>query len=160
MLLERIFLKQRREFLHALIVERKLCADESRFFAILAVVGQRRKQKGDMEKLKAVVGLLVIAAGFYVAWNMIPPYFHNYQLQDDLDDIARRNSYTRNTDDDVKKMVIEKAQEEDIALKEDEVTVSRGGNGLGISVKYRIHIEMMVHPVDVDFAANSFNKRI
>jgi len=57
-------------------------------------------------------------------------------------------------------MVIKKAEEEDIALKEDEVTVSRGGNGLGISVKYRIHIEMMVHPVDVDFAANSYNKRI
>jgi len=113
-----------------------------------------------MEKLKALIGLLVIAAGFYVAWNMIPPYFHNYQLQDDLDDIARRNSYTRNTDDDVKKLVIEKAQEEDIALKDDEVTVSRGNNGLGISVKYRIHIEMIVHPVDVDFAANSFNKRI
>ena len=65
-----------------------------------------------MEKLKAVIGLLVIVAGFYVAWNMIPPYFHNYQLQDDLDDIARRNSYTRNSDDDVKKMVIEKAQDD------------------------------------------------
>jgi cell division protein FtsL len=133
---------------------------ESRFFAVPAVVGRGGSKKGNMEKLKALIGLLVIAAGFYVAWNMIPPYFHNYQLQDDLDDIARRNSYINNSDDDVKKQVVQKAQEEDVALKDDEITVSRGGSGLAISVKYRIHIDMMVHPVDVDFAANSYNKRI
>jgi hypothetical protein len=31
---------------------------------------------------------------------------------------------------------------------------------LGITVKYRIHVEMLVHPVDLDFTANSLNKRI
>lgn len=113
-----------------------------------------------MGKIKGLIGLLVIAAGFYVAWNLIPPYFHNYQLQDDLDDVARRVSYTMNTDDDIKQMVIRKAQDNDITLKDNQVTVSRGGNGLAISVKYRVHVEMMVHPMDIDFMANSFNKRI
>ena len=113
-----------------------------------------------MGKIKGLIGLLVIAAGFYVAWNLIPPYFHNYQLQDDLDDLARRNSYTSSTEDDIKQMVIQKAQTNDIKLKENQVTVSRGGNGLAISVKYRVHVEMMVHPMDIDFTANSFNKRI
>jgi len=122
--------------------------------------GSQEEAKGDMEKLKGLIGLLVIAAGFYVAWNMIPPYFHNYQLQDDLDDIARRNSYLNNDDDAIKKQVVQKADEEDITLTDDQITVSRGRGGLAISVKYRKHIEMIVHPMDVDFSAASFNKRI
>jgi len=113
-----------------------------------------------MGKIKGLFGLLLVVGGFYVAWNLIPPYFHNYQLQDDLDDLARRNTYTGTNDDDIKKMVQQKAQTEDIALKENEITVSRGANGLSISVKYQVHVEMVVHPMDIDFAANSYNKRI
>lgn len=104
--------------------------------------------------------MLLVVGGFYVAWNLIPPYFHNYQLQDDLDDVARRNTYTGTNDDDIKKMVQQKAQAEDISLKENEITVSRGANGLSISVKYQVHVEMAVHPMDIDFAAISYNKRI
>jgi Domain of unknown function (DUF4845) len=113
-----------------------------------------------MGKIKGLIGIAIVVSSFYVAWNMIPPYFHNYQLQDDLDDIARRNSYTTATEDDIKKIVVSKASENNITLKGDQVVVTRTSNGLGISVKYRIHVEMAVHPVDLDFTANSMNKRI
>ena len=113
-----------------------------------------------MGKLKGLIGLLVIAAGFYLAWNLIPPYFNNYQLQDSLDDIARRATYQANTEDGVKQLVITKAKTMDIPLKEDQVTVSKAGDAVSISVKYRVHVDMMVRPVDLDFTANSFNKRI
>lgn len=113
-----------------------------------------------MGKIKGLIGLAVIACGFYVAWSLIPPYFYNYQFQDDLDDIARRVSYVPNTDDDVKAMVIRKAKEEEIPLKEDEIVISRNGPTIGITVKYNIHVDMAVHPVDLDFTVNSFNKRI
>ena len=107
-----------------------------------------------------MIGLVVILGGFYIAWNMVPPYFNNYQFQDGLDDIARKSSYIAATDDDIKKAVIAKAETEDIKLKEDQIVVSRVRDILGISVKYRIHVEMLVHPVDLDFTANSLNKRI
>ena len=99
-------------------------------------------------------------AAFYVAWNMIPPYFNNYQFQDALDDIARKNSYNGLSDDDIKKTVVSKADTEDIKLREDQVIVTRTPDGLGISVKYQIHVDMVVHPVDLNFTANSLNKRI
>ena len=57
-------------------------------------------------------------------------------------------------------MVVTKADTEDIKLKEDQVIVTRKGDGLGISVKYKIHVDMVVHPVDLEFTANSLNKRI
>lgn len=113
-----------------------------------------------MGKIKALIGLTVIVGGFYVAFNMIPPYFNHYQFQDDLDDIARRNSYTVRNDDDVKQIVISKAKSEDIILKEDQIVVTRNGDGLAISVRYRVHVDMAIHPVDLDFTANSMNKRI
>jgi Zn/Cd-binding protein ZinT len=113
-----------------------------------------------MAKLKGFIALAVVVVAFYVAWNMIPPYFNNYQFQDALDDIARKNSYTTATDDDIKKMVVTKADLEDIKLREDQVTVTRKGDGLGISVKYQIHVDMAIHPVDLEFTANSLNKRI
>jgi len=113
-----------------------------------------------MSKINGIIVLLVIAAGFYVAWNLIPPYFNQYQFQDDLDDIARKVSYMGTNDDDVRQMVIKKAQTEDISLKEDQIAISRAGNGIGITVKYRVHVDMAVHPVDVDFTANSLNKRL
>lgn len=99
-------------------------------------------------------------AAFYVAWNVIPPYFNNYQLQDALDDIARKNSYTGLSDDDIKKTVVTKASSEDIKLREDQVIVTRTQDGLGISVKYQVHVDLVVHPVDLNFTANSLNKRI
>jgi hypothetical protein len=113
-----------------------------------------------MGKLKGLIGLFIIVGCFYTAWNLIPPYFNNYQLQDSLDDIARKNSYTSTSEDDIKKIVVIKAESEDIKLKEDQVFVTRTRDGLGISVKYRVHVDMVVHPVDIDFTANSLNKRI
>lgn len=103
---------------------------------------------------------MFVVGCFYVAWNLIPPYFNNYQLQDALDDIARKNSYTSATDDDIKKAVILKAGEENIKLKEDQIVITRTRNELGISVKYHVHVEMLVHPVDFDFTTSSLNKRI
>ncbi|MGZ4830735.1 MAG: DUF4845 domain-containing protein [Candidatus Angelobacter sp.] len=113
-----------------------------------------------MGKLKGLIVLGFVVGCFYVAWNMIPPYFNNYQFQDALDDIARKNSYTTASDDEIKKMVVTKADSEDIKIKEDQVVVTRTRDGLGLTVKYRIHVEMVVHPVDLDFTANSINKRI
>jgi hypothetical protein len=113
-----------------------------------------------MGKLKGLIGLFIIVGCFYIAWNLIPPYFNNYQLQDSLDDIARKNSYTSTSEDDIKKIVVIKAESEDIKIKEDQVVVTRTHDGLGISVKYRVHVDMVVHPVDIDFTANSLNKRI
>ena len=91
---------------------------------------------------------------------MIPPYIHNYEFQDDLDDIARVNSYTRKTDDDIKALVIQKADNLGIKLKEETISVTRAGDGLGITVHYTVHVDLILHPIDLDFTANSLNKRI
>lgn len=113
-----------------------------------------------MGKVKALLAFAIMLGGAYLCWELIPPYFHKYELQDQLDDIARRNSYTQKSDDDVRALVIQTASSLDIPLKESQVIVTRDRDGLGISVHYRIHVDMVMHPVDLDFVANSMNKRI
>jgi hypothetical protein len=115
---------------------------------------------GGMEKLKIVIFLAVVAALVYVGWANVPPWFHYYQFRDDLDDIVRVNSYLSRSDDELKQIVINKANAEEIHLKEDQVIVSRGPEGLGISVHYSIHVDMGVFTKDWDFTAQSLNKRI
>ena len=113
-----------------------------------------------MEKLKIVIFLAVVAALVFVGWSNVPPWVHYYSFRDDLDDIARVNSYSQRSDDDLKQLVINKARGEEINLKEDQVTVSRGPEGLGLSVHYRVHVDMGVFAKDWDFTAQSLNKRI
>src|SRR5437868_9155710 len=43
-------------------------------------------------KLKALLGIAILVGGAYIAWMMLPPYFANYQFQDDLTTIARFDS--------------------------------------------------------------------
>lgn len=113
-----------------------------------------------MEKFKALIGLLIVVGGFYYAWSMIPPHFHNSQFQDDLDDVARRTSYTVMSEDDIKRAVISKAANSDITLKEDQITVEKGQNAVFLTVHYRVHIDMKVYQTDLDFVDTSHNKMI
>jgi hypothetical protein len=113
-----------------------------------------------MGKLKALILLLIVFGSIYAGWKLIPPYFHNYQFQDELDDIARRATYQAKTDDDLRQLIITKAASYDIPLRDDQIAIARQPDGVGITVHYRIHVDMLVHPVDLDFTTNSLNKRI
>jgi len=114
-----------------------------------------------MGKLKALLALLVLGSAIYVGWNLIPPYFSNQQFQDDLYYISRRNSYSNATEEDISKMVVEKADRSyGIPLKPKQITVTKTRDGINISVQYRVHVDLILHPMDIDFTANSINKRI
>lgn len=111
-------------------------------------------------KVKGIIFLIIVASGFYVAWNMIPPYFNKYQFQDDLDDIVRRTTYSNTPEDQIKDLVIKKAFARDIRLQENQVSLSRVGASVAITVRYSVHVDMIVHPVDLDFTVDSHNKMI
>ena len=113
-----------------------------------------------MEKLKVFIAFLLVAAAIFVGWNMIPPYFYKYQLQDDLDDVARRTSYLNKSEDEIRDTVIKKAASDNVTIREEQVLVTRTGGEVNITVHYQVHVDLLVRPVDLDFTVNSFNKRI
>ena len=85
-----------------------------------------------MEKLKILIIILVVAGGIYYAWNIVPAYFHNYEFQDGLDDIVRKATYVNINEEDLRQAVINKGRAMDIALKEEQIAVTKGNLGWSI----------------------------
>ncbi|HUK86254.1 MAG TPA: hypothetical protein VLT85_01205 [Terriglobales bacterium] len=114
-----------------------------------------------MKRVKALVGLLLVVVGFYLAWELLPPYFANYQLQDALENEARLDSYNPNkTDADIKSSIVKAARDLDIRLKPEDVTISRDGPNLAISASYSVHVDLPGFPLDIKFNPATKNKRI
>ena len=104
----------------------------------------------------------MVAAGFYLAWELLPPYFANYQLQDALENEARLDSYNPNkTDADIKNSVVKAAKDLDInSLKPEDVVIGRDGPNLSISASYTVHVDLPGYSFDWHFNPATKNKRI
>jgi hypothetical protein len=114
-----------------------------------------------MKRIKALLGLIVVVIGFYLAWELIPPYLNNYQLADAIENEARLSSYNPNkTDADIKNSVVKAAHDLDIPLKQEDIQVSRDGPNLIISASYTVHVDLPGFPLDLKFNPATKNKRI
>ena len=114
-----------------------------------------------MKTIKALFGLFVVVAMFYLAWKVLPPYFSNYQFQDELETQARYFSYgTPKSEQDIRDAIAKKAHEYDIPLTSDQVKVERMGPELAISADYTVHIDIPMYPFDLHFTPATKNKRI
>jgi hypothetical protein len=114
-----------------------------------------------MKTLKALIGILVVVSVFYVGYRVVPVYFNYYQFQDAMESEARLQSYSTKTESDIRDSMWKKAQEYEIPLTSPEqIKVERTGNSVSISTQYTVHIDLPVHPFDLDFKPNSKNKQI
>lgn len=113
-----------------------------------------------MQRLKSLIGVLVVAAAFYVAWQLFPPYYNNFQFQDEIESQARLNSYTSKSEQEIKESLIKKARELDLPLTSDQVKVQRIGTELAISADYSIHVDLPGYPLDLHFTPQTKNKKI
>ena len=114
-----------------------------------------------MKRVKALLGLLLVVVGFYLAWELLPPYFANYQLQDALENEARLDSYNPNkTDADIKASIVKEARDLDIRLRPEDIQISRDGPNLAISTTYTVHVDLPGFPLDLKFSPATKNKRI
>ncbi len=115
-----------------------------------------------MGSLKAVLGFAVIAAVIYGSWLVIPPYFANYQFQDDIKNTALHDMYGTKTEEDIRQGVFKRAKALEIPLTEEQIKVKRIGNSgsgsLLIDVDYTVRVDMPGYPLDLHFHPSSENK--
>jgi len=115
-----------------------------------------------MGSLKAALGFLVIAAVIYGSWLLIPPYFANYQFQDDIKNTALHDMYGTKTEEDIRQGVFKRAKALEIPLTEEQIKVKRIGNSgsgsLLIDVDYTVRVDMPGYPLDLHFHPSSENK--
>lgn len=111
-----------------------------------------------MKTLRALFGLFFIVAVIYACWMLVPPYFNNYKLEDAVTEEARLATYSARSENEIRESIFRKVQDLDIPATRDQITVQREGQGVSISVDYRVHLDFPAYPVDLNFHTSSKNK--
>jgi len=110
-----------------------------------------------MPRLKALFGILVVAAGFYLLWKILPPYIQAYQFQEELQSISRNNEYSPLDENAIRGEVRKQIAEIGVPVNPELVSVAKGGGDCIIGVNYTVHVDAMFRPFDMDFHAAAKN---
>jgi hypothetical protein len=111
-------------------------------------------------RLKALIWLLVLVSAMYVAFQVVPVWYANYQFQSDLEQIAVTESYSTRTEGEIQQIIASRAQGYGIPLRPEQIRVQRIGSQLAISAEYTVHIDLPVYPFEVRFHPSTKNRRI
>ncbi len=116
-----------------------------------------------MGTVKALFGFLAIVGVIYACFQIIPPELTNYSFQDDLRDIAMvggANPHT--TDQELLTSVIRKAQDHQITLAPEQVSIQRigtpGAPAVFVAVDYSVPVSLPGYSFALHFTPSSGNR--
>ena len=116
-----------------------------------------------MGTTKAIIGFLVIVGAIYAAFQILPPELSNYSFQDDLKNVAiTGGADPRKTDQELVDAVIKKAQEHQITLAPENVTVQRIGTpgtlAVYVAADYSVPVSLPGYSFTLHFTPSSGNR--
>ncbi|HKN34697.1 MAG TPA: hypothetical protein VJX16_15770 [Terriglobales bacterium] len=115
-----------------------------------------------MGTFKLILGIGLIVGLIVVGVQVIPPYFTNYQFEDELNNEALAATYSNKSEEDIRGIVYKKAKDMDIPLTPEQIKVHRTGTqgtgSLFIEVNYTVHVALPGYPLDLNFHAATKNK--
>ena len=111
-----------------------------------------------MSGVKPILGAAIFLVVVYLIWMLAPPFFHNWQFEDYVENEARDSTYTNQTADDVKALVIKEAHGDNIPLTPEQVNVTKDPNNVSINVNYSVHVDLPFFPQDFHFNVSSKNR--
>lgn len=110
-----------------------------------------------MTRIKALLAFAIMIGIVYVAYVMGPPYFNNYQFQDDLNTEVRFMQNAGKTDEEIKADVVKKASDDGIMITPQQVRIIRAGKTITVEVMYTVHVELPGYSTDMNFHPSSTN---
>ena len=110
--------------------------------------------------LKALFYLGVIAATIFLAFKTIPVYVNNYQLQDYLTTQTPFWVTQHVPADSVRANVLAKAQDLDLPLAAEDVTVEANLNKVTVNVDFHVPVDLIVYTLQLHFTDSSENRSI
>lgn len=116
-----------------------------------------------MGTVKAIVGFLVIVGVIYSAFQIIPPELTNYSFQDDLRNIAMMGGANpHQTDQEIINAVVRKAQDHQITLAPEQVSLQRigtpGSPAVYLAADYSVPVSLPGYSFTLHFTPNSGNR--
>jgi hypothetical protein len=113
-----------------------------------------------MARIKSLIGIVIVVCSVYVAWQLFPPYYGNFQLQDTIESEARLNSYNLKSEDEIKEIIIKRAKELELPVGAEQLKVIRNGTELSIAADYTVHVDLPIYPIDLHFTPMTKNHKI
>jgi hypothetical protein len=104
-----------------------------------------------MQRLKALIGVFIVVAFFYLAWKIMPPYIEEYQFQQELQSIARNNEYSPLDENGIRDQVKRKINDIGVPVNPDSVAIIKSGFDVTIGANYTVHIDAVLYPFDLSF---------
>lgn len=116
-----------------------------------------------MGTVKAIVGFLVIVGVIYCAFQIIPPELTNYSFQDDLRNIAMTGGANpHQTDQELIDAIMKKAQDHQITLAPEQITVQRigtpGAPAVYVAADYSVPVNLPGYSFVLHFSPSSGNR--
>jgi hypothetical protein len=109
-----------------------------------------------MKNLRILFWLVVVGAAIYTGWMVVPAFIANYRLKESIDDSARSAAVNnQRTEDEIRRAVYLDAKDLQIPLKPEDIKVERSGGDVFISADYTVHVDLLVHPFDLEFHPSS-----
>ncbi len=116
-----------------------------------------------MGTIKAIIGLIAIVAVFYAVYQVVPPELSNYSFNDDLRDIAMMaGANPKTTDQDLVNQVMQRAQDHQIPLAPEQISVQRigtpGARAVYLSAQYDVPVSLPGYSFTLHFTPSSGNR--
>jgi hypothetical protein len=109
---------------------------------------------------KAILSIAFIVAVIYCGIKVIPVYVNNYQLQDYIQTQTPFWLTQRAPADVVLKSILAKAQDLDLPLGEDDVTIVDNPSKVSVNIDLHVPVDLMVFTLPLHFTDTSENKSI
>ncbi len=114
-----------------------------------------------MARLKTWFALFIVVAVIFLSIKLLPPYFANYQLQDDIETIARYATYAQaKGEEDVRNDVLAKARERGVALTAEDVKITKDGVSVNIDINYVVTVPVPGYTFKLKFNPTAGNRMI
>jgi hypothetical protein len=113
-----------------------------------------------VRQIKAIIGVLILMVGALLAYETLPAYWANFKVDNMIGDEAVYYTNFPKPPEIIAATVASKAQEYNVALTPQQVTVGYQGGDLTISVAYTEHIDFPGYPFDLNFKNSTTNKNV
>lgn len=102
-------------------------------------MARRTAERGD-SKLGCIVWVTLLAIAVLISWKMIPVKVNSAELADYMVDVAQFQS-ARKPPEELKALILARADELNIPLAKENVTVVRTGDRIRMTVEYTVPVD-------------------
>jgi len=121
---------------------------------LLSPRSSKKAQSGE-GRLKAIIYTVILVAGIYAAFKLVPLYVANYELKDKISEQARFAVVNRYTEEQIRDILFKTIQDLDIPAKREDIKVQQTNHGLLISVNYNAPVDFKVYKTEINFTPSS-----